>query len=389
MIGCSLKLFVMTDKKLYFYYVLYVVISVVTAAPFFIVFFSEYSISLILSYSLLLVFLAFSVEAFGLRRADILSNNLLWLLPIVGLGLLNILLYPGTRLVPNPSSAPSALIEPAVALFYNRLNPYSIRIFDGAPISPGPGWILLNSPLLLGGLITILTPIYLFFSGLILASLYKATYAFIYIILVLASLNFLQMSIIGHDLPAIILALVGLTLALNFYYKDNIYFIVIAILVGIVATARVPFVIFPIALSICLVKIDYIRAKVFLIISVGVTVTIHIIFWVWAYDQGVFYQPLHVIGRAAHGGSLIILFLGVLTWAVFGWYRWLCLTECPSTWMFFLWAVLSIPFIFVGINELLSNGFLYLKAWQTWEGKGYIMFTLPLLIAGLVLSEKK
>ncbi|MCP5449815.1 MAG: hypothetical protein H6972_04500 [Gammaproteobacteria bacterium] len=379
----------MTDKELYFYYILYVVISIVTSAPFFMVFFSEYSVFLILSYGLFLILLVFSIEMLGLKKSNILDYSLLWLLPIVVLGLLNILLYPGTRLVPNPSSAPSALVEPAVALFYNGLNPYSIRIFDGAPISPGPGWILLNSPLLLGGLITILTPIYLFFSGFMLAKLCKATHAFIYILLTLVSLNFLQMSIIGHDLPAIILALVGLTLALNLYYKDNIYFIIIAVLIGLVATARVPFVIFPIALSICLVKIDYFRARVFLILSVGITVTVHLIFWIWVYSQGVFYQPLHVIGRATHGGSLIILFFGALIWAMFGWYGWRHLTKCPSTWMFFLWTVLSIPFIFVGINELLSNGLFHLKAWQTWEGKGYVMFTLPLLVAGLVLGDKE
>lgn len=379
----------MTDKESYFYYILYIVISIVTSAPFFMVFFYEYSVFLILSYAIFLVFFVFLIEKLGLKKSKILDYNLLWLLLIVVLGLLNILLYPGTRLVPNPSSAPSALIGPAAALFYDGLNPYSIRIFDGAPISPGPGWILLNSPLLLGGLITILTPIYLFFSGFMLAKICKATHALIYILLTLLSLNFLQMSIIGHDLPAIILALVGLTLALNFYYKDDIYFIIIAVLVGLVATARVPFIIFPVALSSCLVKIDYFRARVFLILSVGITVTVHLIFWIWAYSQGVFYQPLHVIGRAAHGGSLIILFFGTLIWAMFGWYGWRHLTKCPSTWMFFLWTVLSTPFIFVGINELLSNGLFHLKSWQTWEGKGYVMFTLPLLVAGLVLGEKK
>ena len=194
----------MTDKELYLYYILYVVISIVTSAPFFMVFFSEYSIFLILSYALFLIFLVFSIEKLSLRKSNILDCDLLWLLLIVVLGLLNILLYPGTRLVPNPSSAPSALIEPAVALFHDRLNPYSIRIFDGAPISPGPGWILLNSPLLLSGLITILTPVYLIFSGFMVSKLCKPTHAFIYVLLVLAPLNFLQMSIIGHDLPAII-----------------------------------------------------------------------------------------------------------------------------------------------------------------------------------------
>lgn len=381
----------MKNKELYFYYILYLVISIITSAPFFIVFFSKYSFFLIFFYAILLIFLVFFVEYFILRKPEVLrfNFNMIWLLPILLLALLNILLYPSTRLVPNPSSAPSALIEPAIALFCSGLNPYSIRIFDGAPISPGPGWILMNSPILLAGWIVIITPIYLIFSGFMVFNFCKEIDTFVYVLLIVLPLNFLQMSIVGHDLPAVILALVGLTLSLNLNYKNNVYFFTIAILVGLVSTARLPFIIFPIALSICLMKIDAFRAKVFLIVSAGVTVVSHFFFWIWAYSEGVFYQPLHVFGRAIHGGSLIILFLGVLVWAAFGWYRWHRLTKHPSSWMFFLWPVLSIPFIFVGINELLHSGFFYLKSWETWEGKGYLMFTLPLLVAGLILSERK
>lgn len=369
------------------YYILYAIISIITSVPFFIKYTHKYSFYLIFLYGCIFIFLFFLIKNELSFKKIFLDWSLLWVLMIFFLGALNIYLYPSTRLVQAVSSAPSALIEPAVALFYNGLNPYSVKLFDGAPISPGFGWIFLNSSLLLSGLITILTPMYLIFSGVMVSKTSRAKCAFFYVSLVLLPINFLLMSIIGHDLPAIILALVGLALALNIYYKNDIRFIFIAVLVGLVATARVPFIIFPVALSVCLAKIDLLRARIFLVISIGIALIIHLIFWIWSYNQGIYYQPLHVFGRAIHSGSLITLFLGALAWFFSGWYGWRLLTKFPSTWMFFLWSVLSIPFIFVGINELLRDGILYSRSWENWEGKGYVMFTLPLLAAGLALDK--
>jgi hypothetical protein len=54
--------------------------------------------------------------------------------------------------------------------------------------------------------------------------------------------------------------------------------------------------------------------------------------------------------------------------------------------LLFLWAALSIPFIFVGAGELSRDGLLSPTVWAGWEGKGYVMFTLPSLVAALTLG---
>ena len=123
-----------------------------------------------------------------------------------------------------------------------------------------------------------------------------------------------------------------------------------------------------------------------MIFSTGIAFIIHLFFYFWSYQQGIFYQPFHVFSRATHSGSLIILCLGILTWIMLVWYSGIRLTIASSTWMIFLWVIFSIPFIFVGLNELLRDGIFSLKTWANWEGKGYVMFTLPLLAAGLVLN---
>jgi hypothetical protein len=243
----------------------------------------------------------------------------------------------------------------------------------------------LNSPFALGGLITLLTPVYLTFSAGMIAKWSKA-YAFVFIILLATSLCFLQMSIIGHDLPATILALVGLTLALNRYHENNIVFIVIAILTGFLATARVPFIIIPIALSICLYTINHRRAIQFALISTGLAIIIHLVFIIWAIQDGLPYQPFQIFLRASQGNQPIFLGIGAIVWIVTGWFAMRGLTKNPLSWVFFLWVILAIPFAFVGFGELISNGFFSSQAWAAWEGKGYVLFTIPLLIARITLN---
>jgi len=361
------------------------IIATITSAPFFIKHFPEASYILIATYIAGLVILGFLFRRFDVQQFRIINHYSLWVLGILALAALNVSLYPGTRLVPNPSTAPNALMEPAITLWRTGSHPYSIRLFDGALISPGPGWILLNLPFSLSGMITLLIPTYFMLAGVMIAKWSKA-YAFVFVLLLIASLNFLQMSITGHDLPATTLALVSLTLALHCYYTSNARFIIIAILTGLIATARVPFIIIPIALSICLISFNRRRAMQFALLSTGVALAMHLIFYFWAKQQGLFYQPMHLFGRASASGSPIFLCFGALTWVAFCWCAWRRLTNTPASWLIFLWVILSIPFIFVGLGELLREGLFSLRTWAAWEGKGYVLFTLPLLLAGLLLN---
>jgi hypothetical protein len=371
--------------KNYFFYVL---IVAVTSTPFFIKRFDSSFVAPYAIYMIAVALLAIFICNFDSRKYFFFKSHVPWVFCVLVIAIMNAWLYPGTRLVKNPSTAPSALIEPAKALFYNRSNPYSVVLFDGAPISPGPGWILLNSPFSLNNLIILLTPTYLLIACICIARLDKA-HAFFFSLLLLASLNFLQLSIVGHDLQAISLALVSLTLALSRYHANKSLFVIIAILASLVATARAPLVVAPVVMGICLATIDRAHGLKFAMLSTSIAVLVHFIFYIWVIKQGLFYQPLHVFGRALHSGSPTLLGLGVFIWVAFAIFMQRRLTKDPSTWLLFTWVVLSVPFAFVGIGELIREGIFSLKAWAAWEGKGYVMFTLPLLVAGLILSTNQ
>lgn len=366
-------------------YTLYVLIAVVTSAPLFVKR-SAYFFVFLGLYGLVLVAVIYVTQRFDLQKIAILSHPAAWIFLVLVLAVLNLVIYPQTRL--TPGTAPNALMEPAVAMLRNGANPYSVRLFDGAGISPGPGWILLNALFSLTGLITLLTPLYLFWAATMLAKWSKLA-AFLFVALLLLTLSFVQMSSIGHDLPATSLALLALALMLHRYHENRPLFWLTAMLTGLLATARVPFIIMPVALSLCLSVVNRRRALQFALLSVGLALIVHLGFYLWAVHDGIFYQPLHVFGRAKAGSSMLVLGLGGLIWLGAAWFTFRKVTHQPASWLIFLWVSVAIPFITVGVGELLSKGIFSLTVWANWEGKGYTVFTIPLLLAALALYKVK
>ena len=366
-------------------YGVYLAVAVISSAPFMIKHLPKYSLVAIIAYTALLFGFIILLRRFDVQQCGVFNNHFSWIVGVVLLAGLNVFLYPQTRLIQHPSSSPNALIDPLIALFRDGSNPYSIRLFDGSFISPGPGWMLLNAPFLLTGLIAVLTPTYLLIAGSMIAKRQRA-FTFMFIVLLGLCLCFLQLSIACSDLPAISLAFVALTVALHRHYTNKFLFFIIATVTGLVATARIPFIIMPIALSICLNTFDRHRAMQFAVISTGLATSIHAVFFVWANQQGMFYQPLHVLIRAFQGGSTVLVCIGALAWTASVLFMKRRLTVRPSSWLIFLWSIVFVPFFFVGVGELLRDGLFSPRVWAAWEGKNYVMFTIPLLIAGLMLD---
>ncbi len=315
-------------------------------------------------------------------RPGLAGRQLWWMLGCAGLALLNHQLYPATRLVQFPSSAPDALIEPALALAAGR-HPYSVLLPDGAPISPGPGWVLLNAPLTLSGLIYLMAPFYLMLSAGLLAGM-AAWRANLYVALLLICVCFFQMSVVAHDLLAFSLAAVALTALLYRSYHNPGWLLLCAVLAAFIATARVPFVLLPILLALCLFKIDRRRALIFAGIAALTGAAIHGFFYAWAETLSLFYQPLHVFGRGARSGTTLyqiatmLLWLLLLIWLYRGWRG-----ADIAAWFRFIWFGMFLPFAAVGVGELFGMAEITLAAFGNWEGKGYVFFTTPLLAAAL------
>jgi len=118
------------------------------------------------------------------------------------------------------SDQDDALIVTALNLISGR-NPYEARTyFHINPISPGPGWIILNIPFTLTGLYFLLVPTYLFTLLFFIKKISKGYYLpNIFLVLCISSLAFWETTVVGSDMFAIG---VLLTLAFaSFFYGIN------------------------------------------------------------------------------------------------------------------------------------------------------------------------
>ncbi len=284
----------------------------------------------------------------------------------------------------NPSTAPEAMIVPAKNLLHGTYL-YQDRLSDGAPISPGPGWILLNTPISGTGLQFLLTPLYLMFAALFIGKVTsRGRGSILFVLITFACLNFLQQSMAGHDIFAIGFAMLIITLLTFQKRSDERWVIGLSVIAGVIATARVPFVIFPIILGLYLSRQSISLAVRFTLIALLVAALLHSIAFVWGYLVAGEYQPFHVFNRAKHGTGRPLLVVGALVsitiillspWKV---------REKASSLLIWTWGSLFIPFCTVGIGELIryEKGIL-----ANWEGKNYLTFTLPLLVGAFVLAD--
>lgn len=319
------------------------------------------------------------------RRADGYAvSRWLWLWPCIALAMANAVLYPGTRIVPAPSSAPDALIEPARRLL-GGVYPYASPLWSGAPISPGPGWIVVHAPLTLSGLIWLVVPLHLGLAGYMVSRLAGPFSAAAFCTALLALPPFLQMSLVGHDLFAVSCACVVVTLGVYEWTLDSArshrsrWWLAWGIATGVVATARVPLVMLVPLLAVLVARSDARGAVKFAAVAGGVAAAWHLPFFLWGRALGVAYQPLHVFGRAGRAGLPAIL-MGLLLAAIATVLLWRRGAHHAGDWLLLLWTTVGIPFAAVGLGEL-SN--LDQIKWSDWEGKIYASFGLPVLLAAL------
>lgn len=376
------------DKNVcYFFYFL---VLVTTSVPFFIKHFGQAFLIPYGVYVLAAIFITWLVNYTKGNRYSFIDKYNIWLIFVILVAAINAYAYKKTTMALNPSTAPMALIEPAQAFFNSGLNPYSVSLLGGAPISPGPGWILLNALLTVNGLIPLLMPAYFTVANIFVAKSGKQS-AFVFSLMLILSLNFIQFSAVGHDLPAVSLAFVALTLALNLYYANRKIFLLIAVLTGLIATARIPLIVVPLAMGVCLTTINRTKGLQFFGVSTFIAILTHAVFYIWSVSEDRFYQPMHVFGRASSSVPIELLGFGGFVWVVLIVALRKRLTKSVSSWLVFMWFLLAVPFIGIGLAELVRDNIFSLESWARWEGKGYVMFTLPLLIAGLVLdgAERK
>jgi len=274
------------------------------------------------------------------------------------------------------STGDDAIIEPALTLLRSD-GLYSPILYDGAPISPGPGWILQNSPFALFDIYWLLSAFYIVFSVILFRSLFgKFRETNLVLILISTSLIFWELLVTGHDILAIgfsFVIFVSLIFKLSLYESDDHKFIfALAIAVGIFSTSRIIFICFPVLLSLFLWKFRKKQALIFLTISLFVSVALHSYF----YMTSDYYQPLHLFSRGSHQVGIYLSIMGLILTLVAFIRVYKNLEKTIESWLFSAFICLSIPLVVISAGEFYSSDFNF----SLWEGANYLVPPIPMLL---------
>ncbi len=265
----------------------------------------------------ILSLIGYRVTVFGHRkrvqamlRSPFFSGGLLLLLLIA-----SFLAYPhacALKAVGRGSTADDAL-RLAAANFFNGKGMYSALINPTTPISPGPGWVILNSLFSLTNLFPLMTFAYLALSAAIIFRGKREGVAqgSLFIVLMLSSPMLWYLSVTGYDMPGIgcVFALcIALTHALSTLRgaKQWIATLLLGLCMGAAAgTSRMLYTFFPLVPALLLFK-SFPRQAMVLGLS-GILTALGIDYLFYAANPHHF-QPLHIGHKAyaAMGAPLIV-----------------------------------------------------------------------------------
>ncbi len=322
-----------------------------------------------------------------LKRPAVLSclGGGLWTFVPIGFILLLMALsnerhYLAERHAPNFATSAPALEVPAWRLLHGY-EPYRDYLAGGAPISPGPGWIILLSPFTVSHLTGILGAVSLGVGVIMFRRKDRYAACVFFAVMVLQPIFEAQIAN-GQDLYVVSIALVCLSLAAERLDESARKAIVLGVVAGFVATARIPIVLMTGILGIGVYKNNRRTGCYFMVAMLLTCGVLHAAFALWSYHAGHFYQPMHIFGRASKGAGLgaRMSVVVMLTWCL----AWVALRMRPkaSHWMLGMYFAMFALFTPEAIKE-----FMYAPRLD-WEGSTYITFPLPLLLASLVLISR-
>jgi hypothetical protein len=275
------------------------------------------------------------------------------------------------------STADDAIIEASLTLLQDaRL--YSATTYDGAPISPGPGWILLNSPFVLFGIYW-LFPTFHILAAVIATQFLSGSYREINLALLIlpTSLIFWELLVTGHDLIPLGFSFVTV-IVLTYYLRNSSSVITIsllaatAILTGIIATSRIVFIFIPPLLALFIWKSSKKNAVFYLLTSMLVSSTLHLYF----YTTSDFYQPLHLLSRGQTNVGANLSFIGLAATVIAAYAAYQHQQNTIESWMVSFFICISIPLTAIAFGELSTIGFQF----ASWEGANYLAVPAPLLV---------
>lgn len=268
------------------------------------------------------------------------------------------------------SDADDAMQLGGLALWHLQ-NPYAVTTYFGNPLSPGPGWMALASPLSLLGLQPLMTPLALAFA---IGALRKAGHGWglisAFTLLYLSSLGVWELAIVGNDLPSWGLMVLGTIALLGMPRLPNKAVYGLALLVGTLATARAPFFYVPLLIGFSLFAVWPKRGLTVAGVGMLTLAAWHGAFYLINAGH---YQPLHLVGRgeALLSGANLIAALGVLGVTglsmLYHWRWWPPQTQVALG--------LGVPFAVLSAAELALVG-----SFAKWEGATFLLPALPIAL---------
>lgn len=314
--------------------------------------------------------------------ARLLEDKRFWVGCLVLFAVGDLLRYPIQSRKPNFETAAPALIEPALHLARGH-DPYGVHLGNSVPISPGPGWIVLLMPLTLSGAVMLVTP---FVAAMTAAALFvrSSLAAGVFMALLLMQPNFLSQTTVGHDLFAIPIAFSALCLLGESSIGDLRLIVPLAVVAASFATSRLPMIVLVLFLCVGLYRRHRRSGVIFAVISIPLTAVWHVAFYLWARSDHTYYQPLHLLGRAASTGTEFPL-IGLLGGLVVCLWAALRMRGLASDWMLAGALFLVLSFVPEAIGELVAlHG-----NFAAWEGANYLSFGDSLLVAYLALTAAR
>ena len=233
-------------------------------------------------------------------------------------------------------------------------NPYADSLYTGNPISEGPGWVILNAVFGSPKRFFLLAPVH---AAIFCAVLWRATgtaaASTLALLICLASTGLWESSF-GGDLAAAGFAMASATV-LCFVSRDRPAVVgLLAVLVGAIATVRLPFVLYPALVALLLWRAQSPRSAV-VVASVGTAVALglHVIFWAIQTDA---YPPFHLVGQSLGllkpGGLAVAAGLSAIVGLAV---RRLWLTDSADV-LFWQGLALFVPFAVVAWGSIASVG---------------------------------
>jgi len=292
-----------------------------------------------------------------------------------------LLLYPLVDGIGFGATGDDAFFLPINRLL-NIERPYEIKLYDGAPISPGMGWLLINFPFGVSDLFPYLVPIYLGFTAYALNKYFKSWLLVNLVIAIFMSTTiFWTLLGSGHDLVAVALTIIISFITVELHITSSRKWYLVAIMVGCFSTSRIVFIALPFLFMVLLFRYHRLYAIKFFCLSLSFTILFHLV----GYIISDWYQPFHLIYRGFNniGTGVILIGSVFLIFAVIFMYSYVGKTIYSR--LIFYALIIGILFSIIAIGELRSVGYDFSR----WEGLSYLYVASPIVVLAVISKHFK